>query len=221
MVITLKENAQELNEVVVVGYGTQKKISTIGAQSGIKVVSELKQPVANLSTVLAGRVSGIVGLQQTGEPGNDAANIWVRGIATLGGTSPLILVDGVERSMDDLNPEDIESFSILKDASATAVYGVRGANGVMIVKTKSGRESDKAIVNIRLENAYSTHTKTPKFVDGVRYMEMYNEAVLTRGTGEVLYSDNKIAGTRAGLDPLIYPNVNLSLIHISEPTRRS
>lgn len=88
MVITLKENAQELNEVVVVGYGTQKKISTIGAQSGIKVVSELKQPVANLSTVLAGRVSGIVGLQQTGEPGNDAANIWVRGIATLGGTSP-------------------------------------------------------------------------------------------------------------------------------------
>lgn len=87
-------------------------------------------------------------------------------------------------------------------------YGSRGANGVMIVKTKSGRESDKAIVNIRLENAYSTHTKTPKFVDGVRYMEMYNEAVLTRGTGEVLYSDNKIAGTRAGLDPLIYPNVN-------------
>lgn len=123
----------------------------------------------------------------------------------------MIIIDGVQASSGDLNaidPEVIESFSVLKDATATALYGSRGANGVMIVKTKSGRESDKAIVNIRLENAYSTHTKTPKFVDGVRYMEMYNEAVLTRGTGEVLYSDNKIAGTRAGLDPLIYPNVN-------------
>lgn len=180
MVITLKENAQELNEVVVVGYGTQKKISTIGAQSGIKVVSELKQPVANLSTVLAGRVSGIVGLQQTGEPGNDAANIWVRGIATLGGTSPLILVDGVERSMDDLNPEDIESFSILKDASATAVYGVRGANGVIIITTKNG-EIGKPRIRAEYTYGFTRFTKLPELADGITYMQCANEAATTRG----------------------------------------
>ncbi|MCD8164693.1 MAG: TonB-dependent receptor plug domain-containing protein [Bacteroides sp.] len=119
------------------GYGTQKKITSIGSQSGIKVISDLKQPVSNLTTVLAGRVSGIVGVQRSGEPGREDASIWVRGIATMTGSSPLVLVDGVERSFADLNPEDIETFSVLKDASATAVYGVRGANGVVIVTTKN------------------------------------------------------------------------------------
>ena len=206
MVITLKENAQELNEVVVVGYGTQKKISTIGAQSGIKVVSELKQPVANLSTVLAGRVSGIVGLQQTGEPGNDAANIWVRGIATLGGTSPLILVDGVERSMDDLNPEDIESFSILKDASATAVYGVRGANGVIIITTKNG-EIGKPRIRAEYTYGFTRFTKLPELADGITYMQCANEAATTRGK-DPLFSAEKIGMTASGLDPYLYPNVD-------------
>ena len=209
--VVMKESSQTLNEVVVVGYGTQKKESVVGSVQMVKP-DELKVPSSQLSTGFAGRLAGVVAVQRSGEPGADGADFWIRGISTFNGTrSPLIIIDGVQASSGDLNaidPEVIESFSVLKDATATALYGSRGANGVMIVKTKSGRESDKAIVNIRLENAYSTHTKTPKFVDGVRYMEMYNEAVLTRGTGEVLYSDNKIAGTRAGLDPLIYPNVN-------------
>ena len=209
--VVMKESSQTLNEVVVVGYGTQKKESVVGSVQMVKP-DELKVPSSQLSTGFAGRLAGVVAVQRSGEPGADGADFWIRGISTFNGTrSPLIIIDGVQASSGDLNaidPEVIESFSVLKDATATALYGSRGANGVMIVKTKSGRESDKAIVNIRLENAYSTHTKTPKFVDGVRHMEMYNEAVLTRGTGEVLYSDNKIAGTRAGLDPLIYPNVN-------------
>ena len=216
--ITMEEDVQELDETVVVAFGQQKKESVVSAITTVRPM-DLKSSSSDLTTSFAGKIAGIVGWQTGGLPGaltEEEMNtkFYIRGITSFqtgANIDPLILIDGVESSKLDLArmaPEDIESFSVLKDATATALYGSRGANGVMIVKTKSGRESDKAIVNIRLENAYSTHTKTPKFVDGVRYMEMYNEAVLTRGTGEVLYSDNKIAGTRAGLDPLIYPNVN-------------
>ena len=210
--VNMSEESNSLDEVVVVGYGSQKRASVVGSITAIEPAQLQQGTTRAVSNNLAGQLAGVIAVQRNGEPGSDGSDFWIRGISTFNGTrSPLIIIDGVQASSGDLNaidPEVIESFSVLKDATATALYGSRGANGVMIVKTKSGRESDKAIVNIRLENAYSTHTKTPKFVDGVRYMEMYNEAVLTRGTGEVLYSDNKIAGTRAGLDPLIYPNVN-------------
>lgn len=209
--VKLQEDNQVLNEVVVVGYGTQKKESVVGSVQMVKP-KELHVPSSNLSTGFAGRLAGVVAVQRSGEPGADGADFWIRGISTFNGSkNPLIVIDGVQASSGDLNaldPEIIESFSVLKDATATALYGSRGANGVMIVNTKSGRESEKAIVNVRIENSYSTHTRTPEFVDGVRYMEMYNEAVLSRKTGEVLYPQAKIDGTRAGLNPMIFPNVD-------------
>lgn len=131
--VTLKESKSELEEVVVVGYGSQRRISTIGSQSNLKL-GDIKQPTASLSTSLAGRLAGVVAVQRSGEPGKDNADIWIRGISTMGSSSPLVLVDGVERSFNNIDPEDIESFTILKDASATAVYGVRGANGVILIK---------------------------------------------------------------------------------------
>ena len=209
--VRLQEDNQMLNEVVVVGYGTQKKESVVGSVQMIKP-DNLKVPSSNLSTGFAGRLAGVVAVQRSGEPGADGADFWIRGISTFNGsTNPLIIIDGIQASSGDLNaldPEVIESFSVLKDATATALYGSRGANGVMIVNTKSGRESEKAIVNVRLETSYSSHVKTPKFVDGIRYMEMYNEGSLSRGTGEVLYPQSKIDGTRAGLNPYIFPNVD-------------
>lgn len=209
--ISLEEDSETLEEVVVVGYGTQKKESVVGSVQTVQP-SSLKVPSSNLSTGFAGRLSGVIAVQRSGEPGADGADFWIRGVSTFSGaTSPLIVIDGVEASSGDLNaldPEVIEGFSILKDATATALYGSRGANGVMIVTTKSGRNLEKAIVNFRLENTYTAPTKVAKFVDGVRYMEMFNEAVNTRGTGEVLYTQDKINGTRAGLDPYAFPNVN-------------
>ena len=209
--IVLEEDTEMLSEVVVVGYGSQKKESLVGSVQMVKP-EQLKVPSSNLSSGFAGRLAGVVAVQRSGEPGADGADFWIRGVSTFSGvTSPLIVIDGVEASSGDLNaldPEVIEGFSILKDATATALYGSRGANGVMIVTTKSGRNQEKATVNFRLENTYNAPIQVPEFVDGVRYMEMYNEAVTTRGTGEVLYTQSKIDGTRAGLDPYAFPNVD-------------
>lgn len=211
IIVMLKEDTQALEEVVVVGYGSQKKASLVGSVQSVKP-QELKVPSSNLSSSFAGRLAGVVAVQRSGEPGADGADFWIRGVSTFNGmTSPLIVIDGVEASSGDLNaldPEVIEGFSILKDATATALYGSRGANGVMIVTTKSGRNLEKVAVNIRLENTYNTPIQIPEFVDGVRYMEMFNEAVTTRNTGEVLYPQNKIDGTRMSLNPYAFPNVN-------------
>lgn len=211
LIVILEDDSKSLEEVVVVGYGTQKKESVVGSVQMIKP-AELKVPSSNLSTGFAGRLAGVVAVQRSGEPGADGADFWIRGVSTFSGaTSPLIVIDGVEASSGDLNaldPEVIEGFSILKDATATALYGSRGANGVMIVNTKSGKDLERAIVNFRFENTYSTPIKVPKFVNGTRYMEMFNEAVTTRGTGEILYTDKKIEGTRLGLDPYAFPDVD-------------
>lgn len=203
--IELAEDAAGLEEVVVVGFGTQRKITTIGAQSTISV-ADLKQPVRNLTTVLAGRISGVISVQRSGEPGYDNASLWVRGVSTFTGTSPLVLVDGVQRDFANINPEDIESFSILKDASATAVYGVRGANGVILINTKKGK-AGRPQINVGLSQGVTSFTKLPKFVDGATYMEMVNEAKSTRGN-PVSYSQDAIDKTRSGEDPYLYPNVN-------------
>ncbi len=206
LTIVMEENAKVLEEVVVVGYGTQKKISSIGAQSGLKIVSDLKQPVSNLSTILSGRISGIVGVQRSGEPGREDASIWVRGIATMTGSSPLVLVDGVERSFTDLNPEDIETFSVLKDASATAVYGVRGANGVVIVTTKNG-QIGKPRVSVEYNEGVTQFTQLPELADGITYMRVANEALTTRGD-KPHFSEETIYRTMMGEDPYLYPNVD-------------
>ncbi len=203
--ITLETSAGSLNDVVVVGYGKQRKISQIGAQSTLNL-EDLKQPIANVSAGLAGRLAGLVAVQRTGEPGHDDADIWIRGIATLNNSKPLILVDGVERSLSNLNYDDIASFSILKDASATAVYGVRGANGVVLITTKRGKPGKPRFTFDYLESV-TTFTRLPKMADGITYMNMANEALTTRGDAPK-YSDDYIAKTKAGTDPYLYPNVD-------------
>lgn len=213
IVVVLKEDAETLEEVVVTAFGTgQKKVSVVGSVQTVRP-SDLKVPSSNLSTSFAGRMAGVIAMQRTGEPGADGANFWIRGVSTLGSasTSPLIVIDGVEATTADLNaldPEVIEGFSILKDATATAMYGMRGANGVMIVTTKSGANLDKPIINFRIDGSLSTPTSVPEFVDGVRYMELFNEAVANEPSGKIPYTQEKIEGTRQRLNPHIFPNVN-------------
>lgn len=209
---TLVENVREIEEVVVTAYGTgQKKASMVGSVESVRP-SDLKVPATNLSNSFAGRLAGVIAVQRTGQPGADGSSFWIRGISTLSSvTDPLIILDGVQISASDLNnldPEIIESFSILKDATATAMYGSRGANGVMIVTTKSGANLDRPIINFRFEGQMSQPTSTPKFVDGATYMELFNEAVMNDRSGDVLFSNEKIAGTRQKLNPYIYPDVN-------------
>jgi len=205
--IVLSASDSRLDEVVVVGFGTQKKISLVGAQS-IVDVDELKQPVRSLNNSLAGRVPGIISVQRSGEPGKDDASIWIRGISTFENSlsAPLVLVDGVPRSFSNVDPEDVASFSVLKDASATAVYGVRGANGVILISTKKGSVG-KPKISFRYNEGVTSFTKLPKFADGITYMKMSNEALVTRG-GVPLYSDAKIEATLNGTDPDLNPNVD-------------
>jgi TonB-linked SusC/RagA family outer membrane protein len=198
----------ELEDVVIVGYGQQRKTSLVGSQSSVSAI-ELKQPVANVSTTLSGRISGVVAVQRSGLPGSDGADIWIRGISTFGSNNssqPLVLVDGVERSMDNIDPQDIESMQVLKDASATAVYGVRGANGVILFKTKSGAEGKPRFL-FDYNQGITTFTKVPDLADGVTYMELANEALTTRGLAPK-YTQSVIDNTRNNVDPLVYPNVN-------------
>lgn len=209
--VKMQEDVTELKDIVVVGYGTQKKSSMVGSVQSVNP-GELKVPSTQLSTSFAGKLAGVVAVQRSGEPGADGANFWIRGISTFNGTtSPLIIMDGVQVSSGDLNnidPEVIESFSILKDATATALYGTRGGNGVMIITTKRGKNLDKPMINARLEASVTTPTKKPKTVDAVTYMNMFNESLgMGRGLRDP-YSADQIAGTAAGLDGLLYPNVD-------------
>lgn len=206
--VSLKEQVAGLNDVVVVAYGEQKKISSIGAISSINV-EELKQPVANLTDVIAGRIAGVVGVQRSGQPGYDNAEIYIRGISTFTNSSPLVLVDGVERDFANVDPEDIANFSILKDASATAVYGVRGANGVIIIQTKKGKVG-KPRINAQYDQGVTQFTKIPKFADGVTYMQMANEAYHNSNPGDPSpkYTQDRINKTASQVDPDLYPNVN-------------
>ena len=159
--IVLAEDANLMDEVVVVGFGTQKKESVVGAITAIKS-EELQVPVRSLSNSLGGRVAGIISVQSSGEPGKDDAQFWIRGISTFtGNRNPLVLVDGIERPMNNVDPLEIESFSVLKDASATAVYGVRGANGVILITTKRGFDGP-AKVDARYEHGFSQKTVLPE-----------------------------------------------------------
>ena len=203
--VTLEEQVNELEETVIVGYGTQRKISNIGAQSSMKM-EDIKTPSARLTTTLAGRLAGVVAVQRTGEPGKDAADIWIRGISTPNTSSPLVLVDGVERSFNDIDPEDIESLTTLKDASATAVYGVRGANGVILIKTKPGKVG-KPTVSADYYESFTRFTKMVDLADGITYMNAANEAMRNDGIA-TKYTEDQIRNTIAGKDPYLYPNVD-------------
>jgi TonB-linked SusC/RagA family outer membrane protein len=207
----LIEESESLDEVTIVAFGRQKTESVLASITTVKP-SELKVPSSNLTTALAGRISGVISYQRSGEPGQDNADFFVRGITTFGNgkANPLILIDGVELSSDDLsrlNTDDIASFSVMKDANATALYGARGANGVILITTKEGVEG-KTRLSIRFEESLSTPTKTIKLADPVTYMKLGNEAVRTRNSlGVIPYSNEKIANTGTG-NPYVYPAID-------------
>ncbi|GAP73361.1 SusC/RagA family TonB-linked outer membrane protein [Candidatus Symbiothrix dinenymphae] len=209
-VIPLKPKANELDEVTVVAFGKQKKESVISSITTINA-KDLKVPSSNLTTAFAGRVAGLISYQTSGEPGQDNASFFIRGITTFGAEAkkdPLILIDGMELTTDDLarlNTDDIASFSIMKDATATALYGARGANGVIMVTTKEGTEGSTRI-NVRLENSFSSPTTRIATADPVTYMRMQNESLLTRNpSAAAIYTPEKIRMTEEGRYPDIFP----------------
>ena len=199
----------ELEEIVVVGSGVQKKVSITGAIASVDG-EQLRMPSSSLTTGLAGKLAGVIQMTNSGAPGS-TGEFYIRGISTFGGRAePLILLDDVEISSGDLNripPETIKSFTILKDASATAIYGVRGANGVMIVTTKQGAANTRAKVGVSLENTFVSPMKMVDFVDGATWMSLYNEASMARG-GQPYYSQEDIDYTASGMFPYAYPDVD-------------
>lgn len=209
--VELREEAAEIEEVTIVAFGQQKKESVISSIETVRV-GDLKQPSSNLTAAFAGRIPGLISYQSSGEPGADIAQFFVRGVTTFGYKSePLILIDGFEASSDDLarlQPDDIENFSILKDASATVLYGARGANGIITVATKNGVEG-KTKVSVRLDFNVATPTKMLDLLDGVGYMRLYNQTRQSRFPELGLYySEQKIQSTAQGVNPMIYPNID-------------
>lgn len=221
-VIVLKEaEVSDGDEVVVVAHGTQLKKEIVGAVTSINP-AELKIPASNLTNALAGKMAGIIAFQRSGEPGADNSNFFIRGVTTFGYRNyPLILVDNIEMTTTDLarlQVDDIASFSILKDATAAALYGSKGANGVILITTKQGTES-KVNVSLRVENSRSQSTRNVKLADPITYMELANEAVLTRNPlGGLLYSKDKIENTRMGLDPVVYPETDWQKMLLKDAT---
>lgn len=207
MRVALKESSTMVDEVVITSSGkVQKKINVTGAVTGVEV-AQLKAPATSVSNMLGGRVPGIISVNRSGEPGNDFSEFWVRGISTFGaGSGALVLIDGIEGNLNTLDPEDIESFSILKDASSTAVYGVRGANGVVLVTTKKGK-AGKLDINVKMNAGLSYSPRMPEYVDAATYAELANEASITRG-GVPIYSDVDLALFRSHMDPDLHPDVN-------------
>ena len=209
--ITMQPSDISLDEIVVVGYGTQKRETLTGSVVNISGKEIIKSPSANVSSSLVGKLPGLIVNQRNGEPGRDDPNLFIRGKGTTGDASPLIIVDGVERSlMGRLNPEEIESVSVLKDASA-AIYGARAGNGVIIITTKKGVEG-KPVFSLTYNHAFNSPTKIPDMLDAASYAEVYNEADWYRkgrpADYTAVYSDDVIQKFRDGSDPVLYPNTN-------------
>jgi len=213
--VTLIEAVDELSEVLVVGYGTQKKITVTGAISSVNM-ADMRTPVASISNALAGKVAGVISMQSSGEPGYDNSQFTIRGLGTFtGSTSPLIIIDGVQRddvnsafggSFNNIDPEDVASISLLKDASSTAMYGAKGANGVLIITTKRG-VAGKPKISLKAETGITGFTERPEMLDGIQYMQLFNEARTNMGLLPN-FSNEQIQKTASGLDPYLYPNVN-------------
>ena len=202
----LLESSISLEDVVVVGYGRQKKESVVSSVNTI-TAKELKMPTRNLTNNLAGQLAGVIAIQRGGEPGNDNAEFWIRGTSSFaGGTSPLVLVDGAPRAMQDIEPDEIETFTVLKDAAATAVYGAEGANGVVLITSKRGKVG-KPRISFRGEYGVSTPTRLPKLLGSVDYMNLFNEARLNDGKTKY-FDDDLIAKYAAGEDPDLYPDTD-------------
>lgn len=205
--IQIAEKSADIDEVIVVGLGnTQRKISSVGAITTVDVKS-LQTPAPSMANLLGGRAAGVISLQSSGEPGKNISEFWVRGIGTFGAnSSALVLIDGLEGDLNTIDPADVESFSILKDASATAVYGVRGANGVVLVTTKRGLV-DRIQITARANSTLSVLNKLPNYLGAYEYAQLANEATAVRGQSP-LYDQTEMGIIRDGLDPDMYPNVN-------------
>ena len=204
--IMLKSDSQQMDEVVITGMGTkEKKVNLTGAVTNVDI-SQIQTPATSLTNMLGGRVPGIISVQSSGEPGSNMSEFWIRGIGTFGASSSaLVLIDGLEGDLNSIDPADIESFSVLKDASATAVYGVRGANGVVLVTTKHGT-SDKMEVNVRANVKISYLTKLPEYLRAYDYAVLANEASAMRGA-QPIYDDIELKAIQYHLDPDFYPDV--------------
>jgi len=206
--ITMKESENSLlDEVVVTATGKQKKITLTGAITTIDMKDLQSTSSSNITNALAGNVPGIMAMATSGQPGKNVSEFWIRGISTFGASSgAYVLVDGFERDINEINIEDIESFTVLKDASATAIYGSKGANGVVLITTKRGK-SGKINIEAKVETSYNTRTITPDFVDGVTYANLLNESRVTRNQAPI-YQPEELEILRLGLDPDLYPNVD-------------
>lgn len=206
MRITLAEDAQLLQEVEIVAYGTQKKVTMTGAIASVKAEELTRTSVGSVANVLGGSMTGLTTVQYSGEPGSDAAEIFIRGKATFNNAAPLVQVDGVERSMNDIDPNEIESISILKDASATAVFGVRGANGVVLITTKRGKEG-KAKISFNTSASILVPTKMVEQASSYDYATFYNAMCRNDGISEG-FSPEVIEKFRTNSDPTRFPSIN-------------
>jgi TonB-linked SusC/RagA family outer membrane protein len=213
--VRMIEATQDLSEVVIVGYGQQKKESVVASINTI-TAKELSVTGRGLSNSLAGKLAGIIAIQPSGEPGYDDSNFWIRGVSSFaGGTNPLIIIDGIPRSKSDMSNipvDEIETFSVLKDASATAVYGAEGANGVVLVTTKRGR-AQKTAISVNVEHAVRTPLRIPQSLDSYRTLNLYNEATWNEAGNPTIgwlptYDDVTLEKYRTGADPDLYPNTD-------------
>ena len=208
--IVLEDESVELEEFVAIGYGSQRKVSVIGSISSIKTSELQVGGVSSVSNVLAGRVAGLIGIQRSGEPGQDVSEFWIRGISTFGANAgALVLIDGIDRgagSLNEIAPEDIESFSILKDATATAIYGARGANGVVLINTKRGLEG-KISISANFKTTVETLPKLPNYIGAYDYIQLANEAQIVRGN-KPIYTGEVNSIVKYNMDPDLYPNVD-------------
>lgn len=212
--VEMDETDIDLDEVVVIGYGQQRRESVVSSISSVGS-KELRFPNRNLTTNIAGQVAGVIAVQRSGEPGNDDASFWIRGVSSFaGGTNPLVLVDGIPRSMSDIDVEEIEQFNVLKDAAATAVYGAEGANGVILITTKRGAVQ-KTQINVNAQYGMVTPQRMPELINSYDYLSMYNEGLWnTAGNPgrfedfSGIYSREVLEMYRTGADPDLYPTVN-------------
>lgn len=203
--VILEEDVETLDEVVVTGYGSQKRMSVIGSVETLEPARLQTGSTRSLSNNLAGQLAGVIAVQRSGEPGYDSSNFWIRGIASFSGNqNPLVLVDGIERDLNNIDPAEIESFSVLKDASASAMYGVRGANGVIVINTKRGKIGAPQ-VNFRVEHSITEPTKLPEFIGAADYMQLLNDLA---DPSRRPFTDEQIYRTRIGYDRDLYPDVN-------------
>lgn len=214
--VVLQEDIGQLDEVVVVGFGRQKKGSVTSAVTTMQG-KELRAPTRSVSNALAGKIAGVISIQRTGEPGNDNSEFWIRGISSFaGGTSPLVLVDGVPRNMNDIEVDEIETFTVLKDAAATAIYGAEGANGVVLITSKRGKEQ-AARITYRGEVSTLTPTRRPRYANAYDYLSLYNEAKVNEGELPS-FSDDTLEKYRTHADPDLYPDTDWWDVLINDHT---